>query len=216
MSNDFIITAEERRYLRELAKKQAEYAALPIMAERTALWYRHNALRGERPVVVMEMGTFERDMLPDPQVHISCGHRDRAQPAAPHHQPRGDRRRQGRPRPLLGQLAHPHRRIRHRDPDRSRRGRPGAGDRLSLAAPDQNAEAGLRQAQAGHLQRGSGGHVRLESVRRRGAGRHPAGRDQEQQPGLARRALRQSRAADEPGADDVRHDGRAGRVAGAR
>ena len=32
------------------------------------------------------------------------------------------------------------------------------------------------------------GHARLESVRRRGAGRHPAGRDQEQQPGLARRA----------------------------
>jgi hypothetical protein len=67
MPNDFTITSDERRYLRELARKQAEYAALPVMAERTALWYRHNALRGERPVVVMEMGTFERDMLPDPK-----------------------------------------------------------------------------------------------------------------------------------------------------
>jgi hypothetical protein len=61
------IAPEERRYLRELAKKQRAYAALPIMAERTALWHRHNALRGERPVIVMEMGTFERDMLPVPK-----------------------------------------------------------------------------------------------------------------------------------------------------
>ena len=67
MPTDLTILSDERRYLRELARKQAEYAALPIMAERTALWYRHNALRGERPVVVMEMGTFERDMLPDPK-----------------------------------------------------------------------------------------------------------------------------------------------------
>ena len=67
MPTDFTITSDERRYLRELARKQAEYAVLPIMAERTALWYRHNALQGERPVVVMEMGTFERDMLPDPK-----------------------------------------------------------------------------------------------------------------------------------------------------
>jgi hypothetical protein len=67
MSLDLTITPAERAYLRELAKKQAEYASLPIMAERTALWYRHNALQGERPLVVMEMGTFERDMLPTPQ-----------------------------------------------------------------------------------------------------------------------------------------------------
>jgi hypothetical protein len=67
MDNNFSITPDERRYLRDLARKQAEYAALPVMAERTALWYRHNALRGERPLVVMEMGTFERDMLPAPQ-----------------------------------------------------------------------------------------------------------------------------------------------------
>ena len=67
MPTDLTITSDERRYLRELARKQREYAALPIMAERTALWYRHNALQGERPVVVMEMGTFERDMLPDPR-----------------------------------------------------------------------------------------------------------------------------------------------------
>lgn len=67
MSPDLTIIPAERAYLRELAKKQAEYANLPIMAERAALWYRHNALQGERPLVVMEMGTFERDMLPEPR-----------------------------------------------------------------------------------------------------------------------------------------------------
>jgi hypothetical protein len=67
MSPELTITPAERAYLRELARKQAEYAGLPVMAERTALWYRHNALQGERPLVVMEMGTFERDMLPAPQ-----------------------------------------------------------------------------------------------------------------------------------------------------
>mgnify|MGYP000939250798 CR=1 FL=1 len=61
------ITLEERRYLRELAKKQLDYANQPIMAERTALWYRHNALQGERPLIVMEMATFEGDMLPAPR-----------------------------------------------------------------------------------------------------------------------------------------------------
>lgn len=59
------ITAKERSYLRELAKKQAEYAALPVMEERKALWYAHNELRGERPLIVMELDTFEPDMLPE-------------------------------------------------------------------------------------------------------------------------------------------------------
>jgi len=61
------ITADERRYLRDLARKQAEYAALPIMAQRKALWYAHNSLQGERPVIVVEMDTFEQDMLPSPR-----------------------------------------------------------------------------------------------------------------------------------------------------
>lgn len=60
-------TPEERLYLRELARKQAEYAAHPIMGQRKALWYAHNELRGERPMVVMEMNTFEKDMLPQPK-----------------------------------------------------------------------------------------------------------------------------------------------------
>lgn len=59
-----MILPEERKILRELAKKQAEYAALPLQKEREKLWYRHNALQGERPVIVVEMPSFEKELLP--------------------------------------------------------------------------------------------------------------------------------------------------------
>jgi len=58
------ITLEERSYLRELAKKQLEYANLPIMEERKQLWYAHNALNGTRPMVVIETDTFLNDIIP--------------------------------------------------------------------------------------------------------------------------------------------------------
>lgn len=61
----FQVTAEERVYLRELARKQAGYAALPVMAERKQLWYDLNDGRpGARPPVIMETWTFNRDFLP--------------------------------------------------------------------------------------------------------------------------------------------------------
>lgn len=64
MNNDYI-TEKERNYLRDLAKKQLEYANLPLMKERENLWFKHNSLQAERPPVVMEMKTFFDDMLPD-------------------------------------------------------------------------------------------------------------------------------------------------------
>lgn len=54
---------QERAYLRELAHKQAEYAALPVMAERAARWRAHNACRPGRPMVVIELNTFLRDFM---------------------------------------------------------------------------------------------------------------------------------------------------------
>ncbi len=63
MEMNLSITADERNYLRELARKQAEYAALPVMEQRTKQWYAHNALHGERPLIVMEMDTFESEMI---------------------------------------------------------------------------------------------------------------------------------------------------------
>jgi len=63
-----MILPEERKILRELALKQAEYAALPEQKEKEKLWYRHNALQSERPVVVVEMGSFEKELLPRARV----------------------------------------------------------------------------------------------------------------------------------------------------
>ena len=62
--SEFSVTAEDRVYLRELAKQCREYANLPVMAERRKLWYEHNALQGRRPMVVMELHTFLQDILP--------------------------------------------------------------------------------------------------------------------------------------------------------
>ena len=64
------IPGPERDYLRGLAKKQLEYSKLPVMAQRERLWILHNRLEGERPMVVMEEGTFVKHILP-PQ---RCGH----------------------------------------------------------------------------------------------------------------------------------------------
>src|SRR5665647_1999181 len=66
MSYEFNISEKERNYLRELARKYYEYANLPVMEERKKLWYDHNSLKGIRPVIVIEMGTFENEVLPAP------------------------------------------------------------------------------------------------------------------------------------------------------
>lgn len=57
------ITPQEIQYLRELAKKQLEYANLPIMRERERQWYLHNALQDNRTMVVMEELTFFDDVV---------------------------------------------------------------------------------------------------------------------------------------------------------
>lgn len=56
----------ERAYLRELAARQAEIAALPVMADRKRMWYDLNDGRpGARPPVVIETWTFDRDFMPE-------------------------------------------------------------------------------------------------------------------------------------------------------
>jgi len=57
---------DERAYLRELAKRQADYAALPVMADRKRMWYELNdGVRGARPPVIVETWTFDRDFMPE-------------------------------------------------------------------------------------------------------------------------------------------------------
>lgn len=64
MESAWMIRNEERAYLRKLAKKYLEYAMLPVMEERRKLWYAHNSLAAERPVIVMEHLSFMDDILP--------------------------------------------------------------------------------------------------------------------------------------------------------
>jgi hypothetical protein len=60
------IPNEERTYLRGLAQKQAEYAALPVMAERKQMWYNLNdGSPSARPPVIVETWTFDRDFMPE-------------------------------------------------------------------------------------------------------------------------------------------------------
>jgi hypothetical protein len=66
MSEDLRVTSEERTYLRDLALRYLQYAHLPVMAERTELWYDHNELKGSRPVVVFESGGAQGEMMPTP------------------------------------------------------------------------------------------------------------------------------------------------------
>jgi hypothetical protein len=70
---DAVIPASEREYLRTLAKKQREYAYLPVMAERERLWVLHNGLRGERPMVVMEEDTFLDEIMPQSRCESPLG-----------------------------------------------------------------------------------------------------------------------------------------------
>jgi len=56
----------ERVVLRELAQKQAAYAALPVMAQRKQMWVDLNDGRpAAQPPVIVETWTFDRDFLPD-------------------------------------------------------------------------------------------------------------------------------------------------------
>lgn len=55
----------ERDTLRELARRQAEIAALPVMAKRRQLWTDMNdAKPGARPPFAIETWTFDRDFMP--------------------------------------------------------------------------------------------------------------------------------------------------------
>ncbi|MCC7261095.1 MAG: hypothetical protein IT369_01105 [Candidatus Latescibacteria bacterium] len=56
----------ERSYLRELARRQAEIAALPLTAARKQMWYDLNDNRpNTRPPIIVETGTFDRDFFPE-------------------------------------------------------------------------------------------------------------------------------------------------------
>ncbi len=61
---EYIISEQDREILREVAKKQLEYANMDSNKERIKLWYKHNALQGDRPMIHLEMWTFAHEILP--------------------------------------------------------------------------------------------------------------------------------------------------------
>lgn len=61
---DYIIEENDRTILRELAKHQLELANREDNLEKKRLWYLHNALKGPRPMVHLEMWTFSQEILP--------------------------------------------------------------------------------------------------------------------------------------------------------
>jgi len=65
MNQPFDLSLKERAYLRGLAQRQTEIAALPIMQKRRRMWTDMNDGRpGTRPPFVLESWTFDRDFLP--------------------------------------------------------------------------------------------------------------------------------------------------------
>ena len=58
------ITIADRRVLRDLAKKQMEYANSEANKETIRQWYKHNACEGERPLIHLEMWTFAKEIIP--------------------------------------------------------------------------------------------------------------------------------------------------------
>lgn len=62
---DYFISEADRRILREVAKKQLELANAPENLDTVQRWYLHNALKGERPMIHLEMWTFSQEILPE-------------------------------------------------------------------------------------------------------------------------------------------------------
>jgi len=61
----YTLPHDEREYLRELARRQAAIAALPVMAQRRRMWTDLNdGVPGTRPPFVIESWTFDRDFMP--------------------------------------------------------------------------------------------------------------------------------------------------------
>lgn len=58
-----MITEKDRAILRRLAAKQMEIAHSEINLKRVEEWKRHNAFKGDRPMIHIELDTFEEEML---------------------------------------------------------------------------------------------------------------------------------------------------------
>lgn len=60
---EIAISRRDREVLRKLAKKQLELANMPVNQERKKMWYRHNALRGEVPLVHLDAWSLYHELV---------------------------------------------------------------------------------------------------------------------------------------------------------
>ncbi|MEM3423732.1 MAG: hypothetical protein QXE51_04130 [Nitrososphaeria archaeon] len=65
-----MISYEDRKILRNLAKRVVEIAELPIMMERIAMWKKHNQLRRVRPLILVFPEGAWKELLP--QETLKC------------------------------------------------------------------------------------------------------------------------------------------------
>ncbi len=61
---EIIISASDKEILREVAKKQLELANREENKQKIKNWYLHNDLKGEKPMVHLEMWTFAQEIIP--------------------------------------------------------------------------------------------------------------------------------------------------------
>jgi len=60
----YSITEKDRQILRELARKQLYMANQESNLKKMQEWYLHNDLKGERPMIHLELGTFQNEVIP--------------------------------------------------------------------------------------------------------------------------------------------------------
>ncbi|MFO7696700.1 MAG: hypothetical protein R6X16_06040 [Anaerolineae bacterium] len=71
------VSPHDRAMLRDLAHRVVEIGHLPVMAERRALWKRHNALERVRPMLLVFPEGAWRELLPGSTMRCQ-GYRARA------------------------------------------------------------------------------------------------------------------------------------------
>jgi len=64
-SSDADITTAERTTLRDLARRVAEVACLPVQEQRRRQWKRHNSLKSKRPMIWISPEGSWRELVPD-------------------------------------------------------------------------------------------------------------------------------------------------------
>lgn len=62
--NQYDISKSDKQILREVAKKQMDFAKMERNEKLKEEWTKHNELQGERPMIHLEAGTFEHEILP--------------------------------------------------------------------------------------------------------------------------------------------------------